>query len=222
MEGRFIVLEGSDGSGKSTMAQKIGKYFSAKGRDIEFTREPGGTLIGEKIRELILDNNHTEMDYRTEALLYASARAQLISQKIIPWLKSGKVVISERYVYSSLVYQGLGRGLGIDEVKKINDFATAGIKPDLVILLDVDPEKALNRKLSIDGGDRLENEDISFHKNVYEGYKKLSEYFPEIITVNADRPIEEVFEEIKVLLEEGGHTFMGSKPLGSVHEGMSP
>lgn len=200
MEGRFIVLEGSDGSGKSTMAQEIGKYFSAKGHDIEFTREPGGTLIGEKIRELILDNSHTEMDYRTEALLYASARAQLISEKVIPWLEAGKVVISERYVYSSLVYQGLGRGLGIDEVKKINDFATAGIKPDLVILLDVDPEKALNRKLSIDGGDRLENEDISFHKSVYEGYKKLSGYFPEIITINADRPIDEVFEEIKGLL----------------------
>ena len=200
MEGRFIVLEGSDGSGKSTMAKKIGEYFRQKGHDIEFTREPGGTLIGEKIRELILDRNHIEMDYRTEALLYASARAQLISQKIIPWLQAGKVVISERYVYSSLVYQGLGRGLGIDEVKKINDFATAGIKPNLVVLLDVDPEKALNRKLSIDGGDRLENEDISFHKYVYEGYKKLPEFFPDIVTVDADRTIDEIFEEIKNLL----------------------
>lgn len=200
MEGRFIVLEGSDGSGKSTIAHRIGKYFSERGRDIEFTREPGGTLISEKIRELILDRNHIEMDYRTEALLYAAARAQLVSEKIIPWLKSGKVVISERYVYSSLVYQGLGRGLGIDEVKKINDFATAKIKPDLVILLDVDPEKALKRKLCIDGGDRLENEDISFHKNVYDGYKKLSEYFPEIITVDAERSIDEVFKEIKGLL----------------------
>lgn len=200
MEGRFIVLEGSDGSGKSTIADRIGKYFSEKGRDIEFTREPGGTLISEKIRELILDREHIEMDYRTEALLYAAARAQLVSEKIIQWLKAGKVVISERYVYSSLVYQGLGRGLGIDEVKKINDFATAGIKPDLVILLDVEPVKALKRKLSIDGGDRLENEDISFHQNVYEGYKKLSEYFPEIITVDAERTIDEIFEEIKGLL----------------------
>lgn len=200
MEGRFIVLEGSDGSGKSTIAAKIGKYFSEYGREIEFTREPGGTLISERIRELILDRNNTEMDYRTEALLYAAARAQLVSEKIIPWLNEGKIVISERYVYSSLVYQGLGRGLGIDEVKKINDFATAKITPDLVILLDIDPEKALNRKLCIDGGDRLENEDISFHRNVYEGYKKLSMYFPEIITVNADRTIDEIFEEIKNLL----------------------
>ena len=200
MEGRFIVLEGSDGSGKSTMAQKIGEYYHNKGYDIEFTREPGGTLIGEKIRDLILDRKHIEMDYRTEALLYASARAQLVAQKVKPWLKSGKVVISERYIYSSLVYQGLGRGLGINEVKKINDFATDGIKPDLVILLDVDPEKALMRKLSIDGGDRLENEDISFHKRVYEGYKSLPRYFPEIVTVNAQRTIDEVFEDIKGLL----------------------
>ena len=200
MEGRFIVLEGSDGSGKSTMADRIGKYFSEKGHHIEFTREPGGTQISEKIRELILDRDNTEMDYRTEALLYAASRAQLISEKIIPWLKEGKVVISEIYVYSSLVYQGLGRGLGIDEVKKINDFATAGIKPDLVIFLDVDPEKALKRKLCIDGGDRLENEDITFHKSVYEGYKELSSHFPEIITIDGERTIDEIFEEIKGLL----------------------
>jgi dTMP kinase len=200
MEGRFIVLEGSDGSGKSTIAERIGKYYSEKGRDIEFTREPGGTSISEKIREMILDRDNTEMDYRTEALLYAASRAQLVSEKIIPWLKAGKVVISERYVYSSLVYQGLGRGLGIGEIKKINDFATAGIKPDLVILLDVEPEKALKRKLCIDGGDRLENEDISFHRSVYEGYKKLSSHFPEIITIDAERSIEEIFEEIKGLL----------------------
>ena len=200
MEGRFIVLEGSDGSGKSTMADRIGKYFNEKGRLIEFTREPGGTQISEKIRELILDRDNIEMDYRTEALLYAASRAQLVSEKIIPWLKAGKVVISERYVYSSLVYQGLGRGLGIDEVKKINDFATAGIKPDLVILLDVEPEKALKRKLSLDGGDRLENEDISFHKSVYEGYKELSSYFPEIIVIDGERTIDEIFEDIKELL----------------------
>jgi len=188
MEGRFIVLEGSDGSGKSTMAERIGKYFSEKGRSIEFTREPGGTKISEKIRDLILDRDNIEMDYRTEALLYAASRAQLVSEK------------SERYVYSSLVYQGLGRGLGIDEVKRINDFAIAGVKPDLVILLDVDPEKALKRKLSIDGGDRLENEDISFHKNVYEGYKELSSHFPEIIVIDGERTIDEIFKDIKALL----------------------
>lgn len=201
MKGIFIVLEGPDGSGKSTMAHKIGQHFSEKGREIEFTREPGGTDISEKIRELILDRNNTEMNYRTEALLYAAARAQLVSEKIIPWLEEGKIVISERFVYSSLVYQGLGRGLGIDEIKKINDFGTSGLKPDMVLLLDVNPEKALNRKLNIDGGDRIENEHISFHREVYEGYKKLAQFCPEIKTINAERTIEEIFEEIMDIID---------------------
>ncbi|MDW5300591.1 MAG: dTMP kinase [Sedimentibacter sp.] len=200
MKGIFIVLEGPDGSGKSTMAHKIGQHFSEKGREIEFTREPGGTDISEKIRELILDRNNTKMNYRTEALLYAAARAQLVSEKIIPWLESGKIVISERFVYSSLVYQGLGRGLGIDEVKKINDFGIAGLKPDMVLLFDINPEKALNRKLNIDGGDRIENENISFHRDVYEGYKKLAKFCPEIKTINAERTIEEIFDEIKDII----------------------
>lgn len=200
MKGIFIVLEGPDGSGKSTMAHKIGQHFSDKGREIEFTREPGGTSISEKIRELILDRNNTEMDYRTEALLYAAARAQLVSEKIKPWLEQGKIVISERYVYSSLVYQGLGRGLGIDEVNEINNFGTAGLKPNMVLLLDVDPEKALNRKLDIDGGDRLENECISFHRAVYDGYKELAQLYPEIKTINAERTIEEIFDEIKNII----------------------
>ncbi len=200
MKGIFIVLEGSDGSGKSTMAKKIGDYYKDKGREIEFTREPGGTKISEMVRDLILDNNNTEMNYRTEALLYAAARAQLVSEKIKPWLNEGKIVISERYVYSSLVYQGIGRGLGVDEVKKINDFAIDGLKPDMVLMLDVNPEKALNRKLNINGGDRLENENISFHKEVYEGYKKLVPLFPEIKVINAERKIDEIFDDIKKII----------------------
>lgn len=200
MRGIFIVLEGPDGSGKSTMAKKIGEYFFQQGREIEFTREPGGTKISEKVRELILDNNNTEMNYRTEALLYAAARAQLVNEKIIPWLEQGKIVISERFIYSSLVYQGIGRGLGIEEVRSINNFATANLSPDMVLLLDVNPEKGLKRKLSIDGGDRLENESINFHKQVYEGYKELARISPEIKTINAERTIDEIFNEIKNIL----------------------
>lgn len=200
MKGIFIVLEGPDGSGKSTMAKKIGDYYRGRGREIEFTREPGGTKISEKVRKLILDKNNTEMDYRTEALLYAAARAQLVSEKIKPWLNEGKIVISERYVYSSLVYQGVGRGLGVEEVKKINDFAIAGLKPDMVLLLDVNPEKGLKRKLNINGGDRLENEDVSFHMEVYEGYKSLMQFFPEIKRINAERTIDEIFCDIKKII----------------------
>lgn len=199
MKGIFIVLEGPDGSGKSTMAKKIGEYYRGKGREIEFTREPGGTKIGEKVRDLILDNNNTEMDYRTEALLYAAARAQLVSEKIKPWLNEGKIVISERYVYSSLVYQGIGRGLGIEEVMKINEFAIAGLKPDMVLMLDVNPEKGLKRKL-VGGGDRLENEHVSFHKEVYEGYKSIIQFFPEIKLINAERNINAIFNEIKKII----------------------
>lgn len=199
-KGLFIVLEGPDGSGKSTMAKKIGEYCKLKGKEIEFTREPGGTNISEKIRELILDNKNTEMDYRTEALLYAAARAQLVNEKIIPWLEKGKVVISERFVLSSLVYQGLGRGLNIDEVKNINDFATCNIVPDLVLLFDMDPEKALKRKFIRGNGDRLENESIDFHKRVYEGYKKIASHYDEIKTIDADRSVDEIFEEIKNII----------------------
>lgn len=200
MKGIFIVLEGPDGSGKSTMAKKIGEYFSARGREIEFTREPGGTKISEKIRDLILDNDNTDMNYRTEALLYAAARAQLTAEKIIPWLEEGKIVISERFVYSSLVYQGIGRGLGIEKVKSINNFAIDGLKPDIAVFLDVDPEKGLQRKLNIDGGDRLENESINFHKQVYEGYKKLVKTCPEITAVNAERTVDEIFSDIKNII----------------------
>lgn len=200
MKGIFIVLEGSDGSGKSTIAKKIGNYYQGKGREIEFTREPGGTKISEKIRNLILNKNNTEMDYRTEALLYAAARAQLVSEKIKPWLDEGKIVISERYYYSSLVYQGIGRGLGVNEVKKINDFAIAGLIPDMVLFLDVNPEKGLKRKLKINGGDRLENEAVSFHKDVYEGYKKIIKDFPEIRVINAERTIDEIFFDIKEII----------------------
>ena len=182
------------------MAKKIGDYYRGKGREIEFTREPGGTDISEKIRELILDKDNTEMDYKTEALLYAAARAQLVSEKINPWLKDGKIVISERYVYSSLVYQGMGRGLGIEKIKEINCFATGGLKPDIVLLLDVNPESGLKRKLNIDGGDRLENEDVSFHKQVYEGYKALAGLYPEIKTINAERTIDEIFFDIKEII----------------------
>ncbi len=200
MRGLFIVLEGPDGSGKSTMANMIGEYYKNEGREIVFTREPGGTKISEQIRDIILDNNNIEMAYTTEALLYAASRAQHVAEFIKPHLEQGKVVISERYVYSSIVYQGIGRKLGIQKVKEINDFAIDGLKPDLVLFFDINPEKALNRKLSQGNGDRLENEEIAFHKSVYEGYKEILKHYDEIVSINADKNVNELFYDIKSII----------------------
>lgn len=200
MKGLFIVLEGPDGSGKSTMAKMIAQYYKDAGREIVFTREPGGTKISEQIRDIILDNNNTEMSYVAEAMLYAASRAQLVSEFIKPNLEKGKVVISERYVYSSIVYQGIARNLGIQRVKEINDFAIDGLEPDLVLFFDINPEKALNRKLSKGDGDRLENEKLDFHKKVYEGYKEISKIYNEIISINADKSADELFSDIKNII----------------------
>lgn len=200
MRGLFIVLEGPDGSGKSTMANMIGEYYKNEGREIVFTREPGGTKISEQIRDIILDNNNIEMAYTTEALLYAASRSQHVAEFIKPHLEQGKVVISERYVYSSIVYQGIGRKLGIQKVKEINDFAIDGLKPDLVLFFDINPEKALNRKLSQGNGDRLENEEIAFHESVYEGYKEILKHYDEIVSINADKNVNELFYDIKSII----------------------
>ncbi len=200
MKGLFIVLEGPDGSGKSTMAKMIAQYYQDAGREIVFTREPGGTKISEQIRDIILDNRNIEMSHMTEALLYAASRAQLVSEFIKPNLEKGKVVISERYVYSSIVYQGIARNLGIQKVKELNDFAIDGLKPDLVLFFDINPEKALNRKLAQGNGDRLENEKLDFHKRVYEGYREISKIYSEIISINADKSVDELFYDIKSII----------------------
>lgn len=196
MNGIFIVLEGPDGSGKSTMAKMIGDYYAELGKKIVFTREPGGTNISEKIRNIILDNENEEMCDEAEALLYAASRAQHVHEKILPNLEAGNVIISERYVYSSLVYQGIGRGLGVDRVSSINAFGTNNLKPDLVFFFDIDPVKALKRKKASAVADRLENEDISFHENVYRGYKELIKSYEEIISIDADKPADLLFQEI--------------------------
>lgn len=201
MKGLFIVLEGPDGSGKSTVAKMIADYLGQKGHEIVFSREPGGTNISEKVRDIILDNDNDEMADTTEALLYAASRAQHVSEKIIPWLESGKTIICERYIYSSLVYQGIGRGLGVEKVKMINEFGTKGIYPDLVLFFDIDPGKALKRKTRHDGGDRLEQEDLSFHRQVFEGYKQIIKIFPEIKIIDASRKRKEIFSEVKQIIE---------------------
>lgn len=209
LKGIFITLEGPDGSGKSTIMKKIVDYF--KKENIEFlgTREPGGTEIGEKIRETILDKENKAMVPEAEALLYAASRGQHVHEKILPALREGKVVICERFILSSLAYQGLGRSLGIEEVKNINDFAIKGVRPDLTLFFDVDPALTLDRKVQGEGGDRLEKEGIGFHREVYNGYMKLIDMYPENIKViDASKDVETVFNQsiyyIEKLLKRGG------------------
>lgn len=197
MGGMFITFEGPDGSGKTTQIKLLERYFKQKGYDILITREPGGTDISEQIRRVILDKNNTEMDRITEALLYSASRAQHVAEVIKPALLQGKVIICDRFVDSSIVYQGIGRSLGIDFIKKINDIATAGTKPDITFLMKISPQEGLSRKYSSDECNRLDMEKLEFHNRVYEGYLKLEKLCPErIIGIDAGRSIEEIHENI--------------------------
>lgn len=197
MDGKFIVFEGPDGSGKTTIIKQVKTLLENKDYDISYYREPGGTKISEKIRSIIIDNDNSMMDAKTEALLFASSRAQLVAEKIIPDLNAGKIVICDRFVMSSLLYQGLGRSLGIDKVKLINDFATGGLKPDLTLFFNIDYKTALERKRANFSPDRLENEDFSFHKTIFDGYLKMADlYKDEIVKVDARKSIEDLTEDV--------------------------
>lgn len=201
MRGLFVTLEGPDGSGKSTMISLVGQYLAERGIDHVITREPGGTSIGEKIRGIIIDRDNSKMGAETEALLFAASRAQHVHEKILPSIEAGKVVVCDRFLLSSLAYQGVGRGLGIQEVKAVNDFGLRGITPDLILFFHVDPEVTLLRKTN-EGGDRLEEEGGAFHKEVYEGYMNLLKMYPEnIIMIDAEKPIDEVYAQTITALE---------------------
>jgi len=203
MKGYFITIEGPDGSGKSTITKLLSSYLIDKGYNIVLTREPGGTKISEDIRKIILDNANTDMSYVTEALLYAASRAQHVHEKIIPAINKGKIILCDRFVLSSLVYQGIGRGLGVEKVKEINDFAIQGIEPDLILFFDINPEIALNRKTRRNKGDRLEREDLTFHKKVYEGYLSLKEiYGNKLKTIDASKTKEETFAQVRNVVDK--------------------
>ncbi len=196
MSGVFITLEGPDGSGKSTIVRLIGEYLTNNNIEFIETREPGGTAIGEEIRDIILDNKNTNMSYQTEALLYAASRGQHIHEKILPALKEGKVVLCDRFILSSLAYQGVGRDLGVEEVKAINDFAIGDVYPDLTLFFHIDPKKTLERKFGNGKADRLENLGDEFHEKVYNGYINLLEKYSENIKIiDANRSIEEVLAQ---------------------------
>jgi dTMP kinase len=203
MNGKLIVFEGPDGSGKTTILKNINKKLINLGYPIMLVREPGGTFISEQIREIIIDNNNTEMNSKTECLLFAASRAQLVEEKIKPALNRGEIILCDRFVLSSLLYQGVGRGLGINEVKKINDFATGFIKPDLTIFFNIDYKTALMRKRANFKADRLESEDFDFHKKIFDAYIDLAKKYKEDIKqVDASLSIDQVSENVLKLIED--------------------
>ena len=177
--GLFITIEGPEGSGKTTVAKEITSYLQQQGYPVLYTREPGGVAIAEKIRDIILDVDHTTLDARCEALLYAASRRQHLVEKIEPALKEGKIILCDRFIDSSLAYQGYARGIGIDEVYAINLFAIHHRMPDLTILLDLDPQEGLKRiqATRLKEVNRLDLETLAFHQKVHEGYDILKQKY---------------------------------------------
>ncbi|RST57707.1 dTMP kinase [Siminovitchia terrae] len=204
MSGLFITLEGPEGAGKTTFIEKLVNDLAEAGVKALATREPGGIEIAEKIRTIILDKEHTVMDPRTEALLYAAARRQHLTEKVLPALQEGKVVLCDRFIDSSLAYQGYARGIGIDEVYSINEFAIQGAMPDVTLYFDIDPELGLKRIARNAGREvnRLDLEKIEFHHKVREGYHLLIQRFPDrIILIDAAAPFDLVYQNAKKMIE---------------------
>ena len=193
----FITFEGPDGSGKPTVIKAVYERLINDGYSVILTREPGGTPIAEKIRDVILDNSNTALDARTEALLYAASRRQHLVEKIWPAIKEGKIVLCDRFLDSSLAYQGEGRKLGIENILNVNLFATENTYPDLTLFFNISPEEGLKR-VSKDKkrvADRLDNENANFHQEVYNGFLKVnSMYKDRIQIVDATKSLNEVIE----------------------------
>lgn len=195
----FITFEGIDGCGKTTQIRLISDFIKNLKYDIILVREPGGTPISEKIREILLEKDNV-MSPEAEAYLYAASRAELVRKVIRPALKEGTIVICDRFLDSSLVYQGIGRGLGLQAVYELNAMAVGELKPDLTVLLDIDPIVARSR---LKGRDRLENEQLDFYNRVREGYLYLAQREPERIkVVDGGRSIQEVFGDVLSIIKK--------------------
>lgn len=193
MKGLFITFEGPDGSGKTTIATRVVEELKKRGFEVVHTREPGGIDIAEQIRNVILDPKNTRMDGKTEALLYAASRRQHLVERVYPALDNGQIVICERFLDSSLAYQGYGRQLGFDEILSINAFAIDGTYPDKTIYLAIDEEKGLERIKDRSFKDRLDKESIDFHHRVSEGYQEVLRRFSDrICIIDASNDIETV------------------------------
>ena len=200
--GVFITFEGPDGSGKSTQVKLLAEYCNAHGYNVLLTREPGGTPISENIRNLILDPKNKEMVSSTEALLYAASRAQLVAQVIKPALEAGQIVICDRFLDSSIAYQGYARGLG-DDVRVINEFAIQGLQPDMTFFMNLDPEIGMSRVELGGYKDRLEQEAMDFHRKVYEGYLEVSKIYKDrYINIDASKSAVYISAEISAIFEK--------------------
>ena len=202
----FITIEGCDGVGKTCQTRLLREYCAEHGIDnIVFTREPGGSDIAEQIRKIILDANNSEMDDMCEAFLYASSRIQHLHDIVKPALEQGKVVFCDRFVHSSYVYQGLGRGLGLDKIVKLNEIAVGEYMPEFTIFLDLSPQDAFSRKGGADQTDRMEAVDFAFHTKVYEGYKKLIAQNPsQFEVVDASGTKQQTQDKIREILRRRG------------------
>jgi len=197
----FITFEGSDGSGKTTQIHLLEDYLHRNGQNVLVTREPGGTDIGERVRQVLLDMEHEKMHARTETLLFNAARAQLIEEKIRPALAAGNVVLCDRFADSTVAYQGYGREQDIEELERLIDFATGGLRPDLTVYLDLPPEEGIRRKLA-DYQNRLDVQGLSFYRRVKGGYLRLIAQEPQRwAVIDASRPRDQVHQDIVLAVQ---------------------
>lgn len=205
MKGTFITFEGCEGAGKSTQIRLLSQYLAERGKECVVTREPGGSAISEAIRAVILDGKNTAMTDECEALLYAAARAQHLSDTVLPALEAGKTVLCDRYIFSSFAYQGYGRGLDMGFLRAVNSFALQGHMPDITLFLDIPPRSAFERKHGADRNDRIEQAGEAFHARVYQGYLRLAEEYPgQIVRVDCSGTKFETNEKIRALLAGRG------------------
>lgn len=205
MKGKFITFEGCEGVGKSRQLKFLAEYLETSKIPHYFTREPGGDPISEKIRNLILDKDNSEMTDECEALLYAASRAQLLKKQIAPRLNAGELVICDRYFDSSFAYQAYARGLGVEFISKINEYAIKNFTPDFTVFLNLSPKDAFKRKGGVDVTDRVELCGMDFHNKVYEGYLELAKLYPErFIVIDASGEKWETREKILSALKEKG------------------
>ena len=202
-KGFLVSLEGPEGAGKTSVLEALIPILEDRGVEVLTTREPGGVLIGEKIREVILDPSHTEMDPKTELLLYIASRRQHLVEKVLPALEAGKMVIMDRFIDSSVAYQGFGRGLDIDAIDWLNQFATDGLKPDLTLYFDIEVEEGLARIAANSDREvnRLDMEGLDLHRKVRQGYLSLLEKEADrIVKIDASLPLDQVIENAQQLL----------------------